>query len=363
MTQQELMEECKKTELMNTAWLETYQKLETEKKNVRRVKKKFLCLHFCDFRCTGPRIHFHSFASHETADDEEKHNHVVAKSLVTFIECDPLQEWKSKSPGWHCEMILIGFLGAPTPTKKAVCVVTGTKANYLDPLTQFPFATVDAFKVLRRSLRADGTFDFDILPFASTPPSSATTAPTPSESTTAPTPTASKAPKPMLIPEVIIESHGIQSSLLWLQHFHQQNPNLINMKPPPKSLQQQQTPQPRLHLPVFRYPLPSQFSSSIAFKNIQPRPSLHRPSPSFPASQTHLHSETSAFQYPLPPPPLPPFAHPQQRSPLHFAPPFINHTLIPAMPQPLASANIIPPHPPSKSTPSHPPPPPESAPS
>jgi len=116
LTQEELLEEAKETEYWNLLDLERLLTLEAEmKKKPSTDKKKY----------EGPSI------VHKSS--------IKVNGGVTVVELargaetpTPLRQ------------------DAPTPQKPNVCVITGEPAKYKDPLTGMPYATIEAFKEVRK---------------------------------------------------------------------------------------------------------------------------------------------------------------------------------------------------------------------
>lgn len=116
LTQEELLEEAKETEYWNLLDLERLLTLEAEmKKKPSTDKKKY----------EGPSIvHRSSIKLNEGVTVVE-----LARGAETPM---PLRQ------------------DAPTPQKPNVCVITGQPAKYKDPLTGMPYATLEAFKEVRK---------------------------------------------------------------------------------------------------------------------------------------------------------------------------------------------------------------------
>lgn len=113
LTQEDILAEAKQTEMLNRASLEMMLRVEEEKrKTVVR-----------DRHHMGPRMKIKS-----TRDGNRVEN------TITFIECaiPPLIN-----------------ASAPQPHVADRCAVTGQPAKYLDPATHCPYATLEAFRMLR----------------------------------------------------------------------------------------------------------------------------------------------------------------------------------------------------------------------
>lgn len=139
LTQEELLEEAKITEELNLQSLENYRRLELEKKSRRGVKQAH----------KGPLIRYHSLTMpmiEEIPDDEEEEEKLVKKAVT--------------ETGEKCERTFITFTDERImknyfnekrnkPPVRQFCPVTRLPAKYFDPITQTPYATVQAFKLIR----------------------------------------------------------------------------------------------------------------------------------------------------------------------------------------------------------------------
>ncbi|BFZ00940.1 hypothetical protein BsWGS_03980 [Bradybaena similaris] len=144
MTQEELLEEAKITEKQNMKSLENYQKLELEKKRARVVKQAY----------HGPIIRYHSLTmplieelpyepdvdvdSEEVAETKKPELSVDEKCERTFITFTDEATFKEIFPQ----------IKSKTPSR-AICPVTKLPAKYFDPITQVPYATAQAFHMIR----------------------------------------------------------------------------------------------------------------------------------------------------------------------------------------------------------------------
>lgn len=116
LTQEELLEEAKETEYWNLLDLERLLTLEAEmKKKPSTDKKKY----------EGPSI------VHKSS--------IKVNDGVTLVELTRGAE--TPTPLRQ---------DAPTAPKPNVCVITGQPAKYKDPLTGMPYATIEAFKEVRK---------------------------------------------------------------------------------------------------------------------------------------------------------------------------------------------------------------------
>lgn len=110
LTQEELLDEAKRTEIINRASLEAMLKIQESKKAVAEHKAP----------PSGPRVVMRSRGGITT---------------LTFTEADAVPACLQAK--------------APTPPEPPRCVVTGLPARYRDPQTGAPYATLDAFRTIR----------------------------------------------------------------------------------------------------------------------------------------------------------------------------------------------------------------------
>uniref|UniRef100_A0A1E1XDH8 Vacuolar protein sorting-associated protein 72 homolog n=1 Tax=Amblyomma aureolatum TaxID=187763 RepID=A0A1E1XDH8_9ACAR len=133
-TQEELLEEAKITEQENLRSLESYQRLELEKKKAKIVKN----VH------RGPMIRYHSISMPliEEVDAEAPATPTArcSRNFITFPDDSALKEY---FPG-----------GRPKPANRSVCPITRLPARYFDPVTLIPYANLQAFRVLREAYYA-----------------------------------------------------------------------------------------------------------------------------------------------------------------------------------------------------------------
>lgn len=147
LTQEELLEEAKITEEINLASLETYQKMELERKRVRSQKQSE----------RGPMIRYHSISTplqpppYFGGEDggvvlefggNAKHLPPSEKCSRNFISFTDKQTFISNFPSRN---------PPKAPLKPQLCVVTGLRAKYREPLTSLPCATLEAFKIIREA--------------------------------------------------------------------------------------------------------------------------------------------------------------------------------------------------------------------
>ncbi|KAJ1626860.1 YL1 nuclear protein-domain-containing protein [Pavlovales sp. CCMP2436] len=110
LTQEELLNEAKQTEIINRASLEAMLKMEEAKRVVPLS-------HRAD---AGPRVRVHSKGG---------------RTLVSFVDMDAVPETIRAK--------------APMQPQPARCVITGLPAKYRDPQTGAPYANLDAFRTIR----------------------------------------------------------------------------------------------------------------------------------------------------------------------------------------------------------------------
>ncbi|KAI4363622.1 hypothetical protein MLD38_019815 [Melastoma candidum] len=112
MTQEEMLLEAAQTEIMNLRNLERVLAREEE------VKKRAI-VHKAVY--TGPQVRY------------------ISKDGVSFLEFTKGASFVSEIP-----------TGPVTYPNQAVCTVTGLPARYQDPMTGLPYATKEAFKIIRQ---------------------------------------------------------------------------------------------------------------------------------------------------------------------------------------------------------------------
>lgn len=181
LTQKEMLAEAKRTEIENLASLEAYARLEAEKKKVKEKKTVI----------QGPVIRFHSIAmplieelsdtndkgsthSSSTTSDgagippvqikQEPNEGNPSDGVTTNDTGNPKEQEKNNpvvsSEKMYCRNFLIftdtknfpsEFFPSSKPQRprKRFCPFTGLPAKYIDPLTGTPYATSQAFKIIR----------------------------------------------------------------------------------------------------------------------------------------------------------------------------------------------------------------------
>ncbi|KVI06246.1 YL1 nuclear [Cynara cardunculus var. scolymus] len=137
MTQEEMLLEAAQTEIMNLRNLERVLAREEE------VKKRAI-VHKAVY--SGPQIRYLSKDGKYTTPFE------YVKLMITFISGYSYLEF-TNGMSFQSQ---IPTSATPYP-KKAVCVVTGLPAKYRDPKTGLPYATKEAYKIIREQYLNDGS--------------------------------------------------------------------------------------------------------------------------------------------------------------------------------------------------------------
>lgn len=149
MTQAELLAEAKRTEVENLASLEAYAQLEAEKKMVKEKKDVV----------QGPVIRYLSVSMPLIAETD------VPAAKVDETQPLPLPPQMSSEKYGRNFLVFTdtkAFPSAYFPTdkparpKKLFCAITGLVAKYVDPLTGTPYASPQAFKVIRNRYVIEG---------------------------------------------------------------------------------------------------------------------------------------------------------------------------------------------------------------
>ena len=142
LTQKELLEEAKVTEIENLVSLEAFTRLEAEKKKVKEKKTVF----------QGPVIRFHSVSMPLITEIED-----ISANTTTGVSGN---EINPQTQDKYCRNFMV-FTDTkaypsvyfcsrkPSRPKKRFCPITGLQAKYIDPLTGTPYATAQAFKIIR----------------------------------------------------------------------------------------------------------------------------------------------------------------------------------------------------------------------
>ena len=137
LTQEQLLEEAKQTEIENLASLAAYTRLEAERKTFKQKKRVI----------DGPIIRYHSISMPFVQDvtivdptdtsDSSKQNtsEKYSRNFLTFTDTQNFPESY--------------FPSTVRRPKKLFCHVTGLPARYIDPLTNKPYTTTLAFRMIR----------------------------------------------------------------------------------------------------------------------------------------------------------------------------------------------------------------------
>nr|XP_018914227.1 PREDICTED: vacuolar protein sorting-associated protein 72 homolog [Bemisia tabaci] len=165
LTQEELLEEAKLTEIENLRSLEKYQMMEIEKKKNRGIKKIF----------TGPVIRYLSTTMPDVALEEEticvdedvpvKEETKSEESKADSSSCEQDKSPKKKRKSCYERTFLIftdaltfhdsfykHFQQSQKPHNHIfprLCPITGMPAKYVDPVTNVPYDTAQSFKIIR----------------------------------------------------------------------------------------------------------------------------------------------------------------------------------------------------------------------
>ncbi|CAC5410908.1 VPS72 [Mytilus coruscus] len=132
LTQEELLEEAKITEEENLQSLEDYKRLEMEKKK-NRIQKQIN---------KGPMIKYQSFTMPL----------IEELPMETEINVDDIMEPQKKSEDIYDRTFKEYFpQKKPKLSQKQYCPVTKLPAKYFDPITQTPYATAEAFRLIREA--------------------------------------------------------------------------------------------------------------------------------------------------------------------------------------------------------------------
>ncbi|XP_022664732.1 vacuolar protein sorting-associated protein 72 homolog isoform X3 [Varroa jacobsoni] len=143
MTQEELLEEAKQTEIENLKSLERYQQLEQEKKSVRTKQPM-----------KGPMIRFHSLSMPLLEE-------VDAPAGDPVPSIDGKGELRVATVG-RCMRNLVTFPDEatlkklfpqtkPKPATKNFCPISRQPARYFDPVTHIAYANLQGYRVLREA--------------------------------------------------------------------------------------------------------------------------------------------------------------------------------------------------------------------
>lgn len=142
MTQEELLAEAKITEEKNLKSLESYQRLELEKKKTKIIKPSY----------KGPMIRYHSVSMpliEELPEGEQELDETskpssgntasgrCSRNFITFTDEKLLREYFPNKK--------------PKPAARTLCPITKQVTRYFDPVTLIPYANLQAFRFLREA--------------------------------------------------------------------------------------------------------------------------------------------------------------------------------------------------------------------
>lgn len=143
-----MLEEAKRTEIENLASLEAFTRLEAERMKVKERKTVL----------QGPLVRFHSVSmpliktlsgssteSESGTDISEKETQSQEKYCRNFLVFTDTKSFPSCFPSKK-----------QTRPKRLFCPITGLPAKYIDPLTNTPYATPQAFKIIRNRFVSEG---------------------------------------------------------------------------------------------------------------------------------------------------------------------------------------------------------------
>ncbi|XP_029437412.1 vacuolar protein sorting-associated protein 72 homolog [Rhinatrema bivittatum] len=156
LTQEELLEEAKITEEINIRSLENYERLEADKKKQVQKKRK----------CVGPMIRYYSGTMPLVTEVSLKEENVDVEGLdlETQHSAEGPQTAISASAG-KCARTFITFsddetferfFPRPKPARvpvREICPVTHKPAPYRDPITDIPYSSIRAFKIIREAYK------------------------------------------------------------------------------------------------------------------------------------------------------------------------------------------------------------------
>lgn len=132
LTQEQLLAEAMKTEIINAKSLECYKRLELERKKTKFVKNTY----------SGPIIRYHSVTMPlieeiPSQNPENLKSKKCSRNFVTFTDDKALKTFFPKQK--------------PKLITKTPCPITRLRAKYFDPVTQIHYANLQAFRVLREA--------------------------------------------------------------------------------------------------------------------------------------------------------------------------------------------------------------------
>ncbi|CAF1188779.1 unnamed protein product [Rotaria sordida] len=138
LTQEELLEEAKITEEINLESLEAYQQIELKKKEIKRMKLIQECPRICISSMTI--LNEPNDQWNDLLDESYQIESISERCSRTFVSFTHIQTYNDT----------FSKLNSSNRHYRRLCPITGMPAQYFDPLTQMPYATLEAFKILRR---------------------------------------------------------------------------------------------------------------------------------------------------------------------------------------------------------------------
>ncbi|CAF3041310.1 unnamed protein product [Rotaria socialis] len=139
LTQEELLEEAKITEEINLESLEAYQQIELKKKEIKRMKLIQECPRICTSSMTianEPNDQWN-----DILDENYQLEPMSERCSRTFVSFTHIQTYNETFSTLN---------SSNRRQRRRLCPITGMPAQYFDSLTQMPYATLEAFKILRR---------------------------------------------------------------------------------------------------------------------------------------------------------------------------------------------------------------------
>lgn len=151
LTQEEILAEAKKTEKVNLASLRKYQEMELEnrrkamKTGKREIKGPFIRYHSTTVPVISKSKHNQNdplpqMAVDEAEDELEEEKPLTRRQERTLISFNHLDTMKQSFPS-----------ATPHLPNPKVCPVTRLPAKYFDPVTELPYANLQAFKIIREA--------------------------------------------------------------------------------------------------------------------------------------------------------------------------------------------------------------------
>lgn len=137
-TQDELLEEAKITEQENIKSLEKFQKMELEKKKTRPTKRTFAGTMIRYHSMTMPIVKKSSRNDRHLGDSENDNK--CERTFITFENDIDDKVFQSIFKPKRLQ-----------DNRGYICAITKLPARYFDPVTQLPFYSIQAFKILREA--------------------------------------------------------------------------------------------------------------------------------------------------------------------------------------------------------------------